>query len=89
MPIPPAQNDALAQRVYDIIARTLGVAPQAIHADDEIEQLAHDSIQLFELILAFEQEFQQEVDYTDLMHIRTVEDIVRYVHQRTTESAHR
>lgn len=81
------ENFDLSARVYRVIASTLGVDAGQIHATAEIEQLADDSIQLFELILAFEQEFQQEVDYSDLMNIRTVEDIVQYVRTKVAEPA--
>lgn len=66
-------------KVFRIIADTLGIKKERISLDSRIEELARDSIQLFELILAFEKEFRQKADYEDLINIETVGDIVKYV----------
>lgn len=65
-----------------VIADTLGTPREDITLQSKIEELTSDSIQLFELILAFEREFKAEADYTDLMAIETVADIVAYLEKR-------
>lgn len=60
----------------------LGKPREVITLESKIEDLTNDSIQLFELILAFEREFKAEADYTDLMSIETVADVVAYLEKR-------
>lgn len=72
----------LEKRVQEIVARTLALEVEKIKLEDRIEDLTEDSIQLFELILAFEKEFKAEADYTELMEIETVEDVVEYLKKR-------
>ena len=73
---------SLTERVLEITAKTLKTTPQNIPLDAYIENLVDDSIQLFELILAFETEFGTKADYKDLMAIETMHDIITYLKSR-------
>ena len=75
-------RQSIEAEVFSLISKTLGVPRDVITLTDPISGLTADSIQLFELLLAFEQWYKEEVDYEDLANIVTVEDIVRYVCQR-------
>ena len=77
-------NDtATFQRLRDIIADTLKVdkdkvTPEASFTDD----LKADSLDLVELIMAFEDEYGVEIPDEDAQKIRTVGDALAYVEQR-------
>ena len=71
--------DDLQHKVFTVIAETLHIPHERIQLEKRIEDLADDSIQLFELILAFEQAFSTQVRYEDLISIETVEDIIHFV----------
>lgn len=68
--------------MLQIIADVVETPREKITLQSKIEDLTSDSIQLFELILAFEREFKAEADYTDLMAIETVADIITYLENR-------
>lgn len=72
-------NDSLEGRVFDLISKNLGIDKERISQDARIEDLSRDSIQLFELILAFEKEFGKKANYDDLIKIITVGDIIEYL----------
>ncbi|MEL7571123.1 MAG: acyl carrier protein, partial [Eubacteriaceae bacterium] len=47
-----------------------------------IDDLGADSIDLLELVLAFEDEFGIQIDEDDIKNIRTVGDIVEYIENK-------
>jgi acyl carrier protein len=65
--------------VFKIISKNLNIDEKKISLNLRIEDLSQDSIQLFQLIIAFEKEFKKQVQYEDLMQIITVGDIIEYV----------
>lgn len=65
--------------VVSIIAKTLGCSSADMHESSAIADLSADSIQLFELLLAFEEAYKVETTYDDVVRLHTVGDIVAYV----------
>lgn len=74
--------EEISREVTDIIARKLGLTTDDISHHSIISHLTRDSIQLFELLLAFEQHYKLETAYADVVQINTVGDAVKYVAQR-------
>lgn len=72
------QNTTL-DTVIAFTATQLGVSEGEVTALSNISDLTSDSIKLFELLVAFESKYGIKVSYDDLVHIHTVEDIVRYL----------
>jgi acyl carrier protein len=73
--------EAVVQKVNAIIGDRLGVdtgslVPEANLLDD----LGADSLDVVELVLALEEEFAIEVPDDDVEGIRTISDIVEYLH---------
>ena len=71
---------AIADQVKNIIARHLSVdehdlAPEALFRDD----LGADSLDAFELLLAFEDEFDIEIPDADAGTMRCVQDSIAYI----------
>jgi acyl carrier protein len=77
-------DTAAYDRLRDIIAETLkvdkeSVTPEASFADD----LKADSLDLVELIMAFEDEYGVEIPDEDAQKIRTVGQALEYVQKGT------
>ena len=67
-------------RVRVIVADRLGVDEDKVNMDSEfIGDLNADSLDLVEVIMAMEQEFNVEIKDEDAENIRTVSDAVQYI----------
>ena len=67
-------------RVRGIIAERLGVDEEKVTMEAEfIGDLNADSLDLVEVIMAMEQEFDVEIKDEDAENIRTVSDAVQYI----------
>ena len=70
------------QKVKQIIVEQLGVDeaqvdPTASFVDD----LGADSLDIVELVMALEEEYEMEISDEDAEKIRTVQDVVNYIEQ--------
>ncbi len=69
-------------RVRSIVAERLGVDEDKVTANAEfIGDLNADSLDLVEVIMAMEQEFNLEIKDEDAENIRTVKDAVDYINE--------
>ena len=72
--------DEVTQRVISITAEQLGVDADKITLQSRFrEDLEADSLDLVELIMAFEEEFGGEISDEDAQKISTVQDAVEYL----------
>ncbi len=70
------------ERVRSIVAERLGVDEDKVTMDAAfIEDLNADSLDLVEVIMAMEQEFEVEIKDEDAENIRTVADAVQYINE--------
>jgi acyl carrier protein len=75
---------SVENRIKSIIADQLGVAEDQIKPESKfIEDLGADSLDLVELIMAMEEEFQTEIPDEEAEKIRTVADAIGYVASHT------
>ena len=71
---------SVAEQVQDIVVDLLGVnAEQVLPAARFREDLEADSLDLVELIMAFEEKFGGEISDEDAQKITTVGDAISYV----------
>lgn len=75
---------ATESRVVDLIVEQLGVsreevAPEASFLDD----LGADSLDIVELVMCFEEEFDLEIPEDDAEKIQTIGDAIGYLKGRT------
>lgn len=71
---------SVENRIKSIIADQLGVAEDQIKPESKfIEDLGADSLDIVELIMAMEEEFQTEIPDEEAEKIRTVGDAINYV----------
>ena len=69
------------ERMQKIISEQFGVEPESVTEDTSFEEdLGADSVDLVELVMAMEEEFDiGEIDEEDLAGLKTVGDCVRYL----------
>ncbi len=73
----------MEQKVKTIIAEQLEVDREMLSDNTSfIDDLGADSIDLLELVLAFEDEFDVTFDEEDVKCIKTVGDIVEYIENK-------
>lgn len=73
-------SQAIEERMKSIIADQLGVQEEDIKLSSKfIEDLGADSLDIVELIMAMEEEFECEIPDEEAERIRTVEDAVNYL----------
>lgn len=73
---------ATFDKVRDIVVEQLGVEADEVNIDSTfIDDLGADSLDIVELIMAFEEEFGIEIPDEAAEKIKTVQDVVSYIDQ--------
>ncbi len=73
----------LESRIKEIIADQLGVEIERLKEDANfVQDLGADSLDVVELVMAFEEEFGIEIPDEDAEKIRTVGDVINYLKER-------
>jgi len=77
-------SQAIEERVRSIIADQLGVSEDEVKPDSKfIEDLGADSLDIVELIMAMEEEFETEIPDEEAEKIRTVNDVITFIKNHT------
>ena len=72
----------MLERVIELTAETLGAEAESItEATSFTEDLHADSLDLFELAMALEEEFSVEIPSEDLEKITTIGDVIAYIEE--------
>ncbi|MFS8572940.1 MAG: acyl carrier protein [Clostridia bacterium] len=70
-------------RVKELVVEQLGVDAEEVTEDASfVDDLGADSLDIVELVMAFEEEFDLEIPDEDAEKIRTVGDAVRYIKEK-------
>ena len=73
----------MPEKMKEIIAEQLNVDVSEINMETSFkDDLGADSLDLFELVMALEEEYDIELPADDLANIATVEDIVNYLRDK-------
>ncbi len=74
---------SLEERVIEIIADQLGVEKEKVKPEAKfVDDLGADSLDVVELIMAFEEEFGIEIPDEDAEKIQTVQDVINYLKEK-------
>ncbi len=73
----------ITDEVKRLISGQLGIPAESINNTDHIANLTVDSIQLFELLIAFENYYQLKTNDDDVVKLNTIDDIIKYVEANT------
>src|SRR5690606_5172977 len=78
-----AARMGLEERVAEIIAEQLGVSKEEVVPEASfIDELGADSLDIVELVMAMEEEFDIEIPDDDAEKIQTIGDAIAYVRER-------
>lgn len=73
-------SDEIFEKVKKIIVEQLGVAENTINTESSfLDDLGADSLDIVELIMALEEEFDIEIPDADAEKVSTVGDVVDYI----------
>ncbi|HDN79821.1 MAG: acyl carrier protein [Chloroflexi bacterium] len=73
-------KEEIFEKVKNIIVETLGVDPDKVTLEARFrEDLEADSLDLVELVMAFEEEFGGEISDEEVQNITTVGEAVDYI----------
>ena len=73
-------SEEILEKVKGIIIEQLGVTDTAVTMEASfIDDLGADSLDIVELIMAIEEEFDIEIPDSDAEKVVTVEDVVEYI----------
>ncbi len=80
-------EESIFERVRAIIVDQLDVDPEAVTMEASFkDDLDADSLDLVELIMAFEEEFGGEISDEEAQKLETVGDVVRFLEAQMAES---
>lgn len=70
------------EKIRDIICDQLELEEEDVTMDSVLlEDLGADSIDLADLVMTFEDEFDMEISDEDLENIKTVADVVKFIEE--------
>lgn len=70
----------MLERIMEIVAESLGTEAEALTAETSFkDDLGADSLDLFEMVMALEEEFNVEIPSEDLEDILTIGDVEKYI----------
>ncbi len=73
-------SEEVFEKVKNVIVEQLGVAENNVNMESSfIDDLGADSLDIVELIMALEEEFDTEIPDSDAEKIVTVSDVVEYI----------
>ena len=74
------------EQVKKILCDQLDLEEEQVNEDSEvIDDLGADSLDIVDLVMTLEEEFDTEIPDEDIENLKTVGDIVKYIEQRVPE----
>lgn len=81
------ENAKIEERVVEIICKQLDVEKEKVSPETSfINDLGADSLDIVELVMEFEEEFNTNIPDEDAEGIRTVGDVINYLKSQQAEA---
>ena len=79
----------LSEKVAYITSEHLGIEIEKITCESKlVEDLGADYLDIFELIMAFEEEFDCEIPDADAKRMKTLGDAIKYIDSKISAKPH-
>ncbi len=79
--------ELIKERVIDVIEENFGIPSKELtFTTSFFSELGMDALDFMELIMAFEEEFDMDIDDDDAERLSTIDDVVHYLSQRSRQS---
>lgn len=76
----------MLEKITELIVNEVGVEPEEVTLEASFKEDLHiDSLDLFELVMAFEENFGVEIPNEDLEQITTVGSLIEYIENHKAE----
>ena len=76
----------MLEKIQEIVAEQLSCDVSEVKETTNFkEDLNADSLDLFELVMALEEEYNVEIPSEDLAQLNTVEDVIKYLNEKGVE----
>lgn len=73
-------SESVLQKIQDIVSNQLGIEEGKVKPESDFtKELGADSLDVVELVMAFEEEFEIEIDDEVAGEMATVEDALKYI----------
>ena len=70
-------------RLQIIVGKQLGIEPNKVKAEADFgKELGADSLDVVELVMAIEEEFELEIEDEAASQIATIQDVLNYIEER-------
>lgn len=77
-------REQIEEKVKEIVVNQLGVSEEEVTVEASfLDDLRADSLDIVELIMALEEEFDIEFPDEDTEKVRTVKDVIDYIEQKS------
>lgn len=77
----------MLEKMKEIIAAQLNIDAEEVNVESRFkEDLSADSLDLFELVMALEDEYSVEIPSEDLQNLLTVQDVMDYLKGKGVEA---
>lgn len=74
------------EQVKKILCDQLDLEEEQVNEDSEvIDDLGADSLDIVDLVMTLEEEFDTEIPDEDIENLKTIGDIVKYIEERVAE----
>lgn len=79
-------DNEIVKRVIDVAASNLGVRVADVKLDSNLEDdLGADSLDVVELVMALEDEFEMEISDADAENLKTIRQVAEYLISKNAE----
>ncbi len=76
-------DEEILEKIKKIIVEQLGVSEEMVHEDATfIDDLSADSLDIVELVMGIEEEFDIEIPDQDAEKIVSVGDVIKYIKEK-------